>query len=99
MDAFRLSLKKMVVKECHVRGVKAADIPDTDPVIGSTGIVQLDSLDAVEIVTCIERNFALKADSMPLKNIFRSYNELATYIEQNSEKEKLAAFILKYEAE
>jgi acyl carrier protein len=96
MGSLLLSLKKMVVAECHVRGVKPEDIPTADPVIGGTGLVQLDSLDAVEIVTCIERTLGLKADSMPLKNIFRSYEELATYIEKHAAPDKIAAFTEKY---
>jgi len=94
--SLHLSLKKMVIKECAVRGVKPEDIPDTDPVIGGTGLVQLDSLDAVEIVTCLERHLGLKAEGMPLKNIFRSYNELAAYIEQNAPPEKIESFARQY---
>ena len=91
-----IALKKMIIKQCRVKGVKPEDIPANDPVVGSQGAVQLDSLDAVEIVTCLERSFGLKAEGMPLKNIFRSYTELSNYVAQNAPPEKLNQFIAEY---
>jgi acyl carrier protein len=91
-----LSLKNMVIKECRVRGVKPEDIADNEPVIGGQGLVQLDSLDAVEVVTCLERHLGIKAEGMKLKNIFRSYTELAAFIEANAAKDKIAAFVETY---
>ncbi len=88
-----LAIKKMILTQCRVKGVRPEEIPTSDPVIGSQGVVQLDSLDAVEIVTALERTFGLKADAMPLKNIFRSYKELTEYISKQVSDEKIQQFI------
>ncbi len=90
------ALKKMVIEQCRVKGVQAAQIANSDPVIGGQGLLQLDSLDAVEIVTSLERNLDLKADAMPLKNMFRSFDELARFVESHAATEKMIAFNLKY---
>ena len=66
------------------------------PVIGGMGLVQLDSLDAVEIATAIEQIFEIKAETMPFKNIFRSYNELSGYISAHAPKARIEDFVQKY---
>ncbi|MBC7741317.1 MAG: hypothetical protein H7061_03915 [Bdellovibrionaceae bacterium] len=96
MESLNYSLKKMVIEQCRVRGVTVAQIQNSDPVIGGTGLLQLDSLDAVEIVTCLERHLDLKADSMPLKNMFRSFTELAQFVQTAAPIDKINAFIELY---
>ncbi len=91
--SLELALKKMIFKQCRVKGIKPEEVPATDPVIGSLGLVQLDSLDAVEIVTALEKSMGLKAEGATLKNIFKSYNELNLYITQNVAEEKINQFI------
>ena len=95
------ALKKMVLKECRVPNVTADEISDSDPVVGGSGLgthkVQLDSLDAVEIATSLERNFGIKAEGMgSVKNIFFFFSNLAEYVSANSSKEGIEKFVEKY---
>jgi acyl carrier protein len=95
------ALKKMVIQECRVQNVTSDQINDADPVIGSVGPqqkVQLDSLDAVEIATSLERNLGIKAEGMgSMKNIFRSYTAFTEYVASNCSKEQLEVFLKKYQ--
>src|SRR4051812_9891885 len=96
-----IALKKMVIQECRVKNVTADQINDSDPVIGTMGPqqkVQLDSLDAVEIATSLERNLGIKAEGMgSMKNIFRSYAALTEYVAKNSSEDHLKNFVGKYQ--
>jgi acyl carrier protein len=96
-----VALKKMVIQECRVQNVTSEEINDSDPVIGSLGPhqkVQLDSLDAVEIATSLERNLGIKAEGMgSMKNIFRSYKAFSDYVAKNAEKERLENFLIKFQ--
>ncbi len=96
-----VALKKMVIQECRVQNVTADQINDSDPVIGSLGPqqkVQLDSLDAVEIATSLERNLGIKAEGMgSMKNIFRSYTAFSDYVAKNVAKERLENFLNKFQ--
>ncbi|RYZ85942.1 MAG: hypothetical protein EOP06_15455 [Proteobacteria bacterium] len=75
MESLENSLKLMVIQTCRIKGVSPSQINNDDPVIGSMGAAQLDSLDAVEIATTLEREFGLRAEEMPLKTIFKSYSQ------------------------
>jgi acyl carrier protein len=89
-------LKKMIIEACQVKGVVADQIQNEDPVIGGMGAAQLDSLDAVEIATSLERHFGLRAEQMPLKQIFRSHALLHDYIGQHAAPERISSFVEKY---
>ena len=98
MENLNTALKKMVLQECRVQNVTADQINDSDPVIGGQGKIQLDSLDAVEIATSLERNFGIKAEGMgSMKHIFRSYANLTEYVAANSQQDRLQSFISKYQ--
>ena len=96
MEELQLSLKKMVLETCRVKGVKPEDITNEEPVIGGRGAAPLDSLDAVEIATSLERHFGLRAENMPMKNIFHSYKLLNDYIGQHAPADRIEQFIGKY---
>lgn len=92
------ALKKMVIQECRVQNVTPDQIGDADPVIGGQGKVQLDSLDAVEIATSLERNLGIKAEGMgSMKSIFRSYSAFSDYVANNAAKDRLENFVSKYQ--
>jgi acyl carrier protein len=93
----RQSLKQMVIDECNVKGATPSEIADTDPLIGGFGVLKLDSLDAVEIATALERHFGIKLESVGVsRQIFKSFNALSDYIEKNASVEVVSAFKAKY---
>jgi acyl carrier protein len=88
------SLKVMVIRECNVQGVKPQDIANDEPVIGGPGALQLDSLDAVEIVTALERNFKIRFETANASRpLFKSFDTMAEYVSKHSDKVSLENFI------
>lgn len=81
----RKRLKKLLVENLSLDDVSPEDIAD-DEVLFNEGL-GLDSLDAVEIVVILQRNWGLEVKDMEQgRKIFYSIDTLARYIVENAEQ-------------
>ena len=81
----REKLKELLVSQLSLEGVKPEEIKDDEVLFGEG--LGLDSLDAVEIVVLLQRNFGLDVKDMnQSKKIFYSVDTLARYIYENKKK-------------
>lgn len=76
-------LRRLLVEELNLEGVKPEDIKDDEPLFG--GGLGLDSIDALELAIVIERTYGVKIKSGDDRNqeIFSSLAALAKHIEAN----------------
>ena len=72
-------LKVKIITTLGLLDIKPEDIGDDDPLVGGgTGI---DSIDVLELVMMIEKDYGVKIDSKELGvKVFASVRALATYI-------------------
>ncbi len=76
----REKLKQDIVETLNIEGVKAEDITD-DMILFSEEGLGLDSLDAVELVVMLEKNYkVIIEDSETAREVFISVAVLADYI-------------------
>jgi acyl carrier protein len=79
MENIKKQLKEIVVNDLKIQGIKPEDISDTEPLFGEG--LELDSLDAVELVVLIQKHFGIQiADMEEGQKAFQSINSLAQYI-------------------
>jgi len=84
LAAIRAKLKELLVSHLSLENVRPADIKDDEPLFGEG--LGLDSLDAVEIVVLLQRNFGLEVKDMEKgRRIFQSVNTLAEYVYENTQ--------------
>ena len=82
-EAIRTKLKQLLADNLSLEDVTAADIEDDAPLFGEG--LGLDSLDAVEIVVLLQRNFDVEIKDMEMgKEVFKSVNTLVDYISENA---------------
>ena len=79
-DPLILRLKTLIIATLKLDGVSPDDIPDDEPLIGSSRF-GLDSVDALELVLTVEREFGVKiGSSEESRRALGSVNTLAAYL-------------------
>jgi acyl carrier protein len=75
-------LKVKIIKTLGLMDVTPADIKDDDPLVG--GDTGIDSIDVLELVMMIEKDYGVKIENKELgAKVFASVRALATYIFEN----------------
>ena len=86
MEELIENLKGELIAELNLEEVTPADIDAEAPLFGDDGL-GLDSIDALEIILILERNYGIKIENPAQgKEIFYSVKTLAEYITANQKK-------------
>jgi acyl carrier protein len=73
-------LKALIIATLKLDGVQPGDIPDDEPLIGSPRF-GLDSIDALELVLVVEKEFGVKiGSSEESRKALASVNSLAAFL-------------------
>jgi acyl carrier protein len=87
-DPLIARLKQLIVETLRLEDVTAADIPDGEPLIG--GGLSLDSIDALELVVRLEKDFGVKiGNSEEARSALASVASLAAFIRERGDPSRL----------
>jgi len=85
MDELINELKKKITEQLNLEDVKPEDIDPKAPLFGSG--LGLDSIDALELIVLLEKNYGLKLDNPEEgKHIFHSIQSMAEFISAHKVK-------------
>ncbi|WP_024989409.1 phosphopantetheine-binding protein [Segatella albensis] len=79
-------LKSKIIEALNLEDIQPEDIDDDAPLFGDDGF-GLDSIDALELIVLLEKNYGIKiSDPKTGKEIFKSINVMAEYVAANRKK-------------
>lgn len=79
MEELKLKLKEQLIEALNLEDMTPADIDDAAPLFGDGS--GLDSIDALEIVIVLDRNYGIKfADKEESKKALASIDAMAEYV-------------------
>ncbi len=85
MEELIAKLKEEIIDVLNLEDVKPEDIDNDAPLFGEG--LGLDSIDALELIVLMEKNYGIKLqDPSKGKEIFKSINVMADYIQKNRTK-------------
>ncbi len=86
MEELILELKEQIIKVLNLEEMTPEDIDTEAPLFGEDGL-GLDSIDTLELIMLIEKNYGIKlASPAEGKTIFKSVATLADYVSKNRKK-------------
>lgn len=82
MEEMILKLKQEIIEVLNLEDINPEDIDNDAPLFGEG--LGLDSIDALELIVLMEKNYGIKLqDPAKGKEIFKSINVMADYIQKN----------------
>jgi acyl carrier protein len=87
-DPLLVHLKRLIVDTLKLEDVKPDDLPDNEPLMGAG--LNLDSIDALELVVRLEKEFGIKiSNSEESRQALASVASLAAYIRTHADPARL----------
>lgn len=82
MEELKDKLKKDIVTYLNLEDINPENIDDNEPLFGQG--VGLDSIDALELIVLLEKNYGVKIENAEEgKKVFESVATMAAFIEKN----------------
>ena len=84
-EQLKQQIKEHIIKYLNLQEITPADIPDDDPLFA--GKLGLDSIDSIELVVMMEREYGIKiTNPADGRKAFADVNSIAAYIQEHSPK-------------
>lgn len=78
------TLKAQIVEQLNLKHINPADISDDEPLFGDGGKLNLDSIDALELIVLVQQKYGLKlADPADGPKVFSTVKTMASFITES----------------
>jgi acyl carrier protein len=82
MEDLKLKLKQQIIESLNLQGMEPKDIDDNAPLFGEG--LGLDSIDSLELMVLLERNYGIKIeDAREGRKVLSSVQSMADYIQEH----------------
>ena len=89
-------LKMELIEATGLQNINIDNIKNNEPIFGPEGGINLDSLDALELVMLLEKNFKIKLKGKSSATVlFKNFDSLGDYIMKETPEEIIQEYISK----
>ncbi|MEI7982202.1 MAG: phosphopantetheine-binding protein [Bacteroidota bacterium] len=89
-NELKLKIKQMIMDTLGINDLAIEEIDDEKPLFGGGNSLTLDSVDAIEIIMAIQRNYGIRiTDQHIAREVVRSVNSIAQFIADNMENQTI----------
>ncbi|MCB2195791.1 MAG: acyl carrier protein [Bacteroidetes bacterium] len=82
----KADIKKMIIETLNMQDITPEDIDDDLPLFGGDNTLGLDSIDAIELVMSVQRQFKVRIDDQNLaREVLKDVNSIAEFIQSKAE--------------
>ncbi len=82
----KTDIKNMIIETLNLQDITPEDIEDDLPLFGGDNTLGLDSIDAIELVMAIQRDFKVRIDDQNLaREVLKDINSITDFINSKSE--------------
>ena len=83
-DKLKLEIKLLIMNTLSISDIDPSEVDDEKPLFGGDNKLTLDSVDAIEIIMAIQRNYGIRiADQSLAREVIRSVDSIARFITLN----------------
>jgi acyl carrier protein len=80
----KVEIKDLIIKTLNIPDITIADIDDEILLFGGENTLGLDSIDAIELVMAVQRQFNVRIDDQNLaREVLKNVNTIADFIVNN----------------
>lgn len=81
ITALKTEIKQLIIDTLNIPDVEPEDIDDSVPLFSPENILQLDSIDSLEIVVALQQKYKVRIDDQNLaRSVLESINTIADFI-------------------
>jgi acyl carrier protein len=78
--ALKLELKQLIISACN-KEIVAERVPDDAPLLGEASVLELDSLDVLQINVALQQRYGVRIeDGKHARRVMTSINALADFV-------------------
>jgi len=77
----KLEIKELIIQTLNIKNIRAEDVQDAVPLFSRENILDLDSIDAIELVMAIQNKYEVRiADQNVARNVLESIDSIADFL-------------------
>jgi acyl carrier protein len=81
LTTLKTEIKELIINTLNVSNVRAEEVQDSVPLFSPENILDLDSIDAIELVMAIQEKYQVRiADQNVARNVLESIDSIADFI-------------------
>jgi len=88
MSELNTEIKQLIIECLKIPDITPEDIDDNTPLFSPENILQLDSIDSLEIIIALQQKYNVRIDDQNLaRTILESVNSIAAFVDQERQKQ------------